>query len=143
MYVYAGFDALTAMAAKLAVFCDVTPCASVKCTDVLGGRTSNQSSACRLLLAVCLLGLLFDPEDVASSFLQNVGALLPRYTTLQFVITFHINIQLEITTWQHFELIFTFQFNYSNCSSFKRAKLITQYPNIWLCLQDVSRLMLG
>jgi hypothetical protein len=31
-----------------------------------------------LLLASCLLGLFFDPEDRSSTFLQNIGKFLPN-----------------------------------------------------------------
>jgi hypothetical protein len=38
------------------------------------------SSVCCLCLAGCLLDVLFDPEDVGSTFLWNAGELLPYYT---------------------------------------------------------------
>jgi hypothetical protein len=38
--------------------------------------------ACSLLLACCLLYLLFDPEDGNSTFLLNISELLPDYTEL-------------------------------------------------------------
>jgi hypothetical protein len=38
-------------------------------------------SACRLLLAGFLFGILFDPEDGGIAFLRSVGGLVPNYTT--------------------------------------------------------------
>jgi hypothetical protein len=42
--------------------------------------SSKQSSACRLLHARCLLGLLLDTEDASSTFLRNISGILPDYT---------------------------------------------------------------
>jgi hypothetical protein len=65
-----GFDVLTAMVMKSTIFWDIRPCSPLKVKRRFGGTCG---SACRLLHAGFLLGLLFDPEDGEDIFLQNVG----------------------------------------------------------------------
>jgi hypothetical protein len=47
-----------------------------------GKQRSTIRSVGRLILAGFLLGLLFDTEDGGSTFLRNMGGLLPDYTAL-------------------------------------------------------------
>jgi hypothetical protein len=49
------------------------------CDAVQSGKRAKCSASC-LHLAGCLCGLFFDPEDGISTFLRNIGELLPLYT---------------------------------------------------------------
>jgi hypothetical protein len=88
----------TDLAAIISIFLTITPCSPVKgdryfletcCLHLQGRRLSqplnsmNQTgSACCLLHAGFLLGLLFDPENRDDMFLRNVGWLSTVYTAL-------------------------------------------------------------
>jgi hypothetical protein len=88
---YLGFEVPT----TLTVFWDVTPCSLMKSLSKFRRNimplssvmkinlsrkhaiTSNKHAACCLLS--CCFGLLFDHEDGGSTFLRNIGKLLPDY----------------------------------------------------------------
>jgi hypothetical protein len=66
-YFYVGFEILSAVTMKNAVFCNMTSCSPIEVHTFW--RNVLQATACRLLLAGYLLGLVFDPEDEVNTFL--------------------------------------------------------------------------
>jgi hypothetical protein len=61
--------------------CTVSSCRTEEYTkQVASKKQADRGSACHLLHAGCLLGLLCDPEDGGSMFLPNVSKLLTDYT---------------------------------------------------------------
>jgi hypothetical protein len=73
---------------KISVFWDKIPCSPVKTPHHFGGtyrlhlQRRRVSSACSLLHAGFLLGLLIDPEDGGDIFLRNIDFPLPDYMAL-------------------------------------------------------------
>jgi hypothetical protein len=79
--IFLGFEVLTAVVMKSAIFWDLTLCSPLRVNWRVGGTYSLH------LLATCfhtgfLLGLFFYPEDGGDMFLRNVGWLSTDYTTL-------------------------------------------------------------
>jgi hypothetical protein len=77
-----GFEVLIAVAMKSSIFLDITQCSPVKVNRHFGGTyhlclqgqgISKACSACCLLHAGFLLGLLFDTEEGSDMFLRNLG----------------------------------------------------------------------
>jgi hypothetical protein len=63
------------MEINISVLWDVRLCSPIKINRCFGGicRLRLQSSACYMLYAGYLLGLLFNVEDIEEIFLRNVG----------------------------------------------------------------------
>jgi hypothetical protein len=70
-----GSEVIAAVRMKITVSCDVTPCNPV----LEETAASIFMIEVKLLLAGCLLGLLFDREDGGSMFLRNYDELTPYF----------------------------------------------------------------
>jgi hypothetical protein len=76
-----------------------------------------ESSKQSILLTACYLGLLFDPEDGSSIFLQNTGERLLNYMEVQPEIILFIVIAMKTLTPKCFSTVL-FHFCYE-CSKLK------------------------
>jgi hypothetical protein len=74
MYVYVGFEVLTAVVMKSSIFWDMTPCSLLSVNRRFVGTylLHLQSSAWYLLHSCFLLGLFFYPEDGGDMFLRSI-----------------------------------------------------------------------
>jgi hypothetical protein len=79
---------------------------------IFGGIYRLQSSACYLLYAGFLLGLLFDPDDGNDMFLRNVGSLPMDYIKSQ-KIKFFITTAVRTSIPTFFPNVGTSQPNYT------------------------------
>jgi hypothetical protein len=76
---YLGFEVLTAVDVNSSMFRDMTPSSPLEADRHFGGtcrfhlQGRRISSACYLIQAGFLLGLVFDPEVGDDMFLRNVG----------------------------------------------------------------------
>jgi hypothetical protein len=70
----------------------------------------KKSSACCLLLAGYMLGLVFNPEDGGTVFLQNISKLLPHYIPKDISTACKGNNNVRACYLHYINIIFTYMY---------------------------------